>query len=306
MNAFRILIIAIVTFVVLLTGCSTKKQIDVAAYNQEMQQWQAKRAEGLQKEGGWLTLCGLYWLKEGENKFGTDSANTIIFPPERSPKYAGSIFLEKGELRLKTAKGADVKVNDSLVTGMKIQSDGNGKSNPTTMTLGSLTFFVIKRGDQLGVRIKDKENPARVHFKGLEYFPVDTKWRLEAKFEPYNPPKIVPIMNVLNQVNNNTCPGAIAFTLDGNQYRLDALTEGKEFFIIFHDETAGKETYGMGRFLGATLPDSNNTVILDFNKAYNPPCAFTTFATCPIPPKQNYLPIRIEAGEKSYAGAQHH
>jgi uncharacterized protein len=306
MKVIHILILAVVALIISLTGCTQKKQIDIAAYNQEIQQWQAKRAEGLQKEGGWLTLCGLFWLKEGENKFGTDSTNTIIFPPERSPKYAGSIFLENGELRLKSAKGVDVKVNDSLVTDMNIQSDGNGKSNPTMMTLGSLTFYVIKRSDQLGVRIKDKENPARVHFKGLDYFPVDTKWRLEAKFEPYNPPKIIPIMNVLNQVSNDTCPGAIAFDIDGKTYRLDALMEGKEFFIIFHDETAGKETYGMGRFLGAALPDSNNTVLLDFNKAYNPPCAFTTFATCPVPPKQNYLPIQVEAGEKSYAGAQHH
>jgi uncharacterized protein len=305
MKVIRILFAAIIILLVLLTGCSQKKQIDVAAYNQGMQQWQAKRAEGLQKENGWLTLCGLFWLKEGENKFGTDSANAVIFPPDRSPKYAGSIFLEKGELRLKTAKDAGVKANDSLVTEMKIQSDRNGDSNPTMMTLGSLTFYVIERGEKLGIRLKDNQNPSRIHFKGLEYFPVDVKWRLEAKFEPYNPPKIVPITNVLNQVSNDTCNGAIAFDVDGKTYRLDALTEGKEFFIIFHDETAGKETYGMGRFLGADMPDSTNTVILDFNKAYNPPCAFTTFATCPMPPKQNYLPIRIEAGEKRYAGSSH-
>jgi len=305
MKTFQLLIVTLIVLLVSITGCNTKKQIDVTAYTQEIQQWQTKRTQGLQKEGGWLTLCGLFWMKEGENKFGTDSSNTIIFPPERSPKYAGSIFLEKGELRFKTAKGVDVKVNDSLVTAMKIKSDKNGKAEPTMMTLGSLTFYVIERGDQIGVRIKDKENPSRVHFKGLEHFPTDAKWRLEAKFEPYNPPKIIPIVNVLNQVSNDTCPGAIAFDIDGKTYRLNALMEGKEFFIIFHDETAGKETYGMGRFLAAALPDSNNTVILDFNKAYNPPCAFTTFATCPTPPKQNYLPIRIEAGEKKYAGSEH-
>ena len=288
-----------------LSGCSKKNSFEIAAYNKEIEQWQTRRSEGLKKENGWLTLCGLFWLKEGENKMGTDSSNTIIFPAERSPKYAGSIFLEKNGLLLKSAKDVKITVKDSIVSDMKLLSDQSGKGEPTMMKLSSLTFYVIKRGEQLGVRIKDKENPARTNFKGLEFFPIETKWRFEAKFEPYNPPKIIPIVNVLNQVSNDTCPGAIVFNIDGKTYQLDALMEGKEFFIIFHDETAGKETYGMGRFLAADLPDSINKVILDFNKAYNPPCAFTVFATCPTPPKQNYLPFRIEAGEKKYAESHH-
>ncbi|MDI6779627.1 MAG: DUF1684 domain-containing protein [Bacteroidota bacterium] len=173
------------------------------------------------------------------------------------------------------------------------------------MNLGSLTFYVIKRGEQIGVRVKDKDNPARLNFKGLEYFSIDPRWRIDAKFEPYNPPKIIPIVNVLNQVSNDTCPGAIAFEVEGKTYRLDALKEGTELFIIFHDETSGRETYGMGRYHYTDLPDSNNNVVIDFNKAYNPPCAFTVFATCPMPPEQNYLTLRIEAGEKKYAKSEH-
>lgn len=295
----------IVVLSILSSSCSKKIDVDISAYKNEIEQWQIKRAEGLQKENGWLTLCGLFWLKAGENKFGTDSSNTIIFPPGKSPAYAGSIFLTNDELRLKCAKKVIVLCNDSAVSEMKIQSDEIGKASPTIMKLGSLSFHIIKRGEKLGVRVRDKENPSRVNFKGLDYFSIAPNWRFEAKFEPYNPPKIIPIVNVLNQVNDDTCPGAIVFKKDENTYRLDALKDGKELFIIFHDETAGKETYGMGRFMAAPLPNSNNIVIVDFNKAYNPPCAFTEFATCPLPPKQNYLPIRIEAGEKKYSGYKH-
>lgn len=290
---------------IVISGCNKKQGIDVAVYQKDVKQWQTKRAERLTKDDGWLSLAGLFWLKEGENKMGTDSSNVIIFPLDRSPEYAGSIFLKNGELRLKAAKGVEIKVKDSIVSAMKLQSDQSGKAEPTIMNLGSLTFYVIKRAEQFGVRVKDKDNPARLNFKGLEYFPIDSGWRFEAKFEPYNPVKIIPIVNVLNQVSNDTCPGAVVFEMDGKSYRFDALKEDKELFIIFHDETAGKETYGMGRFLYADMPDSNNNVALDFNKAYNPPCAFTVFATCPTPPEQNYLIFRVEAGEKKYSGSEH-
>jgi uncharacterized protein len=290
---------------IIVSGCSKKTEINLVEYKKVVEQWQQKRSENLQKDNGWLTLCGLFWLVEGENKMGTDSSCTIIFPPDRSSKYAGSIFLEKGVLHLKVARGTEIKIKDSLVSRIKITSDQNGKTEPTLMNLGSLTFFIIQRGEMLGVRIRDKENPARLNFKGLEYFPVDLKWKFEAKYEPYNPVKIIPIVNVLNQVSNDTCPGAVVFEMDGRSYRLDALKEDKELFIIFHDETAGNETYGMGRFLYTDMPDSNNNVVLDFNKAYNPPCAFTVFATCPTPPEQNYLNFRLEAGEKKYVGSEH-
>lgn len=301
----KVILIVSVLLPIIITGCSKKHKVDIVVYKKEIEQWQAKRAEGLKKEGGWLSLAGLFWLKEGENKMGTDSSNIIIFPPERTPKYAGSIYLNNSELRLKVAKGVEIKVKDSLVSEMKLQSDQSGKAESTVMNLGSLTFYVIKRGEQFGVRVKDKDNPARLNFKGLEYFSIDPRWRIDAKFEPYNPPKIIPIVNVLNQVSNDTCPGAIAFEVEGKTYRLDALKEGTELFIIFHDETSGKETYGMGRYHYTDLPDSNNNVVIDFNKAYNPPCAFTVFATCPMPPEQNYLTLRIEAGEKKYAESEH-
>jgi uncharacterized protein (DUF1684 family) len=155
--------------------------------------------------------------------------------------------------------------------------------------------------------VKDRLHPARSHFAGLQYFPIDLTKRFNAKFEPYNPPKIIPIANVLGMVDNMTSPGALVFEVDGKTYRLDPVLEkgSKQLFIIFADKTAGKETYGAGRYLYADPPDVNGRVIVDFNKAHNPSCAFTKYATCPLPPRQNRLPFRIEAGEKTYTGGEH-
>ncbi|MBI5214720.1 MAG: DUF1684 domain-containing protein [Ignavibacteriae bacterium] len=295
------------TFVllVLIAGCSSQKtKINPEAYQKEILQWQKERDERLRREDSWLTLIGLFWLKEGENKFGSDSANAIILPEGKAPKYAGSIYLEKGNLRLETIQDLGLKIKDSVVINSTIQSDGEGTTNPTIMNLESLILYVIKRGEQFGVRLKDKESSARVNFKGMEYFPINPKWRIEAKFEPYTPAKLIPISTQIGTVVNDSCPGAIVFDLDGQSYRLDAVIEepgAKELFIMFSDETSGKETYGNGRQLYCDLPDANGNVILDFNKAYNWPCVFTPYATCPIPPRQNHLSMRVEAGEKMYS-----
>ena len=173
------------------------------------------------------------------------------------------------------------------------------------LKLGTLTFHVIKRGERLGVRVKDSASPERTNFRGLEYFPVDERWRVEARFEPHNPPKSIPIVNVLGMEEDTPSPGTLVFDLNGQTYRLDALTEEGEpqFFVIFADQTSGKETYGAGRYLYAGPPDSAGRLLIDFNEAYSPPCAFTKYATCPLPPEQNKLPVRVEAGEK-FAG--HH
>jgi hypothetical protein len=185
-----------------------------------------------------------------------------------------------------------------------LHHDQERDTDPTILKCGTISFYVIKRGDQFGVRIKDKENPARMNFKGMEYFPIDPTWCVEATFEPYNPPKVISIASVIGTVDHDTCRGALRFEIDGRTYRLNPVTEQgseNELFIMFNDATNGKETYGNGRQLYASLPDSNNHVILDFNKAYNWPCVFTVFATCPIPPRENTLPIPITAGEKMYA-----
>ena len=163
----------------------------------------------------------------------------------------------------------------------------------------TLRWFVIKRGERYAIRLRDLESPFLKEFHGIETFIVDSKWKLKAKFVPTAGKKIA-ILDITGQTSQQDSPGVLVFTIAGKEYKLDALTEGEEFFIIFGDKTNKKETYGAGRFVYATKPDAEGYTFLDFNKAYNPPCAFTPYATCPLPPKQNLLPIEIKAGEKNY------
>ncbi|MEK6408241.1 MAG: DUF1684 domain-containing protein [Acidobacteriota bacterium] len=278
---------------------------DEPSYLKQIERWRSERLEEINGNNGWTSLVGLFWLNEGQNKLGSDPSNDIVLPRERAPKFAGSLLLDKGVVRLEATPDAGITNGDKTVRTLVLQSDADGLA--TVLKLGSLTLFVIKRGEKLGLRVKDKQSPARSSFAGLDYFPINSKWRLEARLEPYDPPKIVPIANVLGMVDNMTSPGALVFQVNGKTYRLDPVLEkgSKQLFIIFADKTAGKETYGAGRYLYADPPGEDGKVVVDFNKAHNPPCAFTQFATCPLPPRQNRLPFRIDAGEKKYAGASH-
>jgi uncharacterized protein (DUF1684 family) len=272
-----------------------------AAYSEEVEQWKAKRLASLKGEDGWLSLVGLHWLKDGENKIGSDPSNEVVLPEGKSPRVAGSLFLNGGAVKIEARPDSRITSEGKPVTSLDLISDADGK--PTILKLGTLTFHVIKRGERIGVRVKDTDAPTRTNFRGLEYFPTDERWRVEARFEPHNPPKTIPITNVLGMEEDNPSPGAVVFDLNGQTYRLDTLTEqGEEqFFIIFADATSGHETYGAGRYLYAGPPDSSGKLFIDFNEAYSPPCAFTKYATCPLPPEQNRLPLRVEAGEK-FAG----
>src|ERR1051326_5046166 len=274
-----------------------KAQIDQAAYAQELSQWQEKRWTDLKSETGWLTLVGLFWLKEGRNKFGSDAANDIALPNKQLSAQAGNFNLKNGVVKL-DARQSSFAVDDKPIRSLDLMTDDDAK--PTIVRLGSLSFQIIKRGDKLGVRVKDSQNPDRLNFKNTEFYPADVNWRIDAQFEPYKPPKQMPIINVLNMESAESSPGAIKFTVDGKEYRLDAITEKDEprFFMIIADKTSGKETYPAGRYLYVDPPDASGHVVIDFNKAYSPLCAFTKFATCPLPPKQNRLPFAIPAGEK--------
>lgn len=275
-----------------------KPQIDANAYAKEIDQWRAQRWASLKKEDGYLTLIGLFWLKEGENKFGSDAANDIVLPQAKFGAHSGVLVLKDGVVRIETLLKTGFTVDGKPVSSLELKSDADG--SPTVLNLGSLSFQIIKRGDKFGLRVKDKENPDRLNFHNTEFYPADLKWRIEARFEPYNPPKPVPITNVLGMESGEPSPGAVVFEVDGHSYRLDAITEKDEprFFMIIADKTSGKETYPAGRYLYVDPPGSSGGVVIDFNKAYSPPCAFTKFATCPLPPRQNRLPFPIEAGEK--------
>jgi uncharacterized protein (DUF1684 family) len=300
----------LVTAIGLFAACQKVNQpttaLDAAAHRSEIQKWQRDRLASLTKEDGWLTLAGLYWLSEGENKFGSNGKNAVVLPQGKAPDVAGSLYLERGHVRLVARTGAQITADGKPATTLDLKDD-NDDSGPTILKLGSLLINVIKRGERIGVRVKDTESQTRREFKGLEYYPINEKWRIEARFEPYQPPKTIPITNVLSMTDDETSPGALAFEVDGKTYRIDPILEKGEtdLFVMIADETTGKETYGAGRYLYVKPPDASGKVVIDFNKAYSPPCAFTNFATCPLPPPQNRLPFRIDAGEKKYAGTVH-
>jgi uncharacterized protein len=280
------------------------KAPDRETYRKEIETWRQERNEGLKKEDGWLTLVGLYWLKPGENRFGSDPGNPVILPEGKAPGVAGVLVREGDAVTVRVEPGVTVTADgQEIKPGMPLAADTTGK--PTVLELGSLRFYVIQRGDRLGVRIKDRESAVRANFKGLDNYPIQPEWRVVARFEPYKDKKL-PIANIVGQVTDTPSPGAVVFSREGKTYRLDAIEGSPEggLFLIFGDATNGKQTYGAGRYLD-TDPPKDGEVVVDFNTAYNPPCAFTAFATCPLPPPQNKLPVAIEAGEKKFAGGPH-
>ena len=270
-------------------------------YISEIQQWHQKRIARLKEETGWLNLVGLFWLKEGENNFGSAKDNDIVFPS--GPEHIGSLSLNDSTVTINVLPDVSVLNNGKPVNKMILKDDHTG--DPTILALGSLRWYIIKRTKGYAVRLRDLNAKLLKTFKDIERFPVNVDWRIEAKFVKYDPPKKITIPDIIGTAEVENSPGAVVFTKDNQTYRMDALDAGgNRIWFIFADETSGIETYGAGRFLYTDKPDSNGIVILDFNEAYDPPCVFTRFATCPLPPKDNYLKLRITAGEKMWG--EHH
>lgn len=254
----------------------------VPAFQAEIAEWRRAREAALKADGGWLTVAGLFWLHEGANRVGKDAANDIVLPD--GPAHAGTLELRDGRVSV-TIEGKSREITHDSADVVKI---------------GRLNLFVIKRGEKFAIRLKDPDSQYRREFHGIEYYPANEHYRLTSRF--VSEPKTIPILNILGQTEPSECPGYAVFRLDGKEFRLYPILEepgAKELFYIFRDQTTGKETYPAGRFLYSSLP-KDGKVELDFNKAYNPPCAFTPFATCPLPPKENHLAVRIEAGEKTF------
>jgi uncharacterized protein (DUF1684 family) len=288
---------ALVLAVLLVTGCreepmEERSGSDGKAHRAEIEQWQQKRAERLKAEDGWLSLIGLYWLNEGDNVISLPSAGSPTLKLARS----GAV------VTLEPSAGMTI-AGQPVIGPTALRNDAEPEGS-TVVQMGSVRFQVIKRGEKYGLRVKDAEAQTRTHFQGLDYYDIDPKWRVEARYEPYSPEKKIPITDVTGMTSDNIAPGALVFSVDGQEYRIDpVLEEGTdELFIIFKDATSRDATYQAGRYVYAVKPGADGKTVIDFNKAYNPPCAFTSFATCPLPPPQNRLPIRIEAGEKRYSG----
>ncbi|HLN81111.1 MAG TPA: DUF1684 domain-containing protein [Thermoanaerobaculia bacterium] len=273
---------------------------DASRYRAEIEKWRADRVGRLTADDGWLSVVGLSWLEEGENSLGSAPSNRIVLPAGSAPERLGTVRLASGKAMLTVGPGATVTHDGKPVKTIDLASDADGE--PTVLRHGTLTFYVIRRGDRLGMRVKDSAAAARKSFHGIDGYPIDPTWRLPARFVAYQPKKSIPIPNVLGNVTQEPSPGAVVFSIRGKEYRLDAVEEAGEedLFLIFGDRTNGTETYGAGRFLYAPKPDADGKTVVDFNRAYNPPCAFTAYATCPLPPPQNRLPIAVTAGEKRY------
>ncbi len=295
MKSFSVIFFISILF---LTSCGEKyEQKGSAEYINEIQNWDQKRAKNLKHETGWLNLVGLYWLEEGVNTFGSDKSNNIVFP-SNAPLQMGSFVLNDSIITVKINDDVDVLIDSQLVKEAVLKSDI--EENTTIMNYGSLRWYAIVRdGGKFGIRLRDLQAPLIKNFEGIERFPINEDWRIEAKWIPLDPPKELVIPNIIGTTSEAKAYGRLDFEVDDKTYSLYP-TGQESLFIIFADQTSGVETYGAGRFLYTDGPDSNNVVILDFNKAYNPPCAFTKYATCPLPPRENQLKIRITAGEKNY------
>lgn len=278
---------------------------DTGDFELDQKTWRAWRLERTVIDTGWLTLIGLDWLEEGDNALGSADDARLSLPAEKAPARVGVLRLEDGVVTLLPEEGVGLTANGEPVTGpMRLRADVDG--DPTLLELGPLNFYVLVRGDRVGLRIRDREAKLRLEFPGLEYFDADPAYRLTARFTPNPPGTTVPMVNVLGIVDDVPSPGTLTITLDGTDYTLTALDETGDgrLFVIVGDETNGRETYGAGRYL-YTDPPVDGTTIVDLNRLYNPPCAFTPYSTCQLPPKENKLPLRLETGEKKFAGKTH-
>lgn len=266
-------------------------------YEKTIQAARTDREAKLKADDGWLTVSGLFWLKEGANEFGADSSNDLVITASGAPAKIGTFDLQDGKVTLRVASGVTVTVDDKPVQEYQLQGDAAKK--PEAIRTGDLTFLLLKRGARYGIRLKDKNAASRREFTGLRWYPVKEEYRVTAQFLPHDQPKDVPIINILGDVESYKSPGLLKFKLRGQEFTLEPVNSGEKLFLILRDQTSGKTTYAASRFLYADKP-KDGQVILDFNLAINPPCAFTAYATCPLPPKQNRLNTAIEAGELIY------
>jgi uncharacterized protein (DUF1684 family) len=263
-------------------------------------QWRADRIAALTSESGWLTPIALLPLRDGSNPFGRSTRNPVRLDHAAVPSRAGRFDVKGTTVSFEAAPRSGITLDGAEARRVALRTDASG--TPTILSLGTLRLFVIERAGKLFVRVRDLANPRRTSFAGIDYFPVGADWMVTARFEPYSPPRTVPILNVLGMEVPMISPGAIVFEHDGHTWRLDAIDEDPSaatLSVMFADGTTGRETYGAGRFLDVPRPQ-DGSVQVDFNRAYNPPCAFNDFATCPLPPAQNRIALRVEAGEKKY------
>lgn len=278
----------LIILIVLCASCAAPPDPNYAA---DLQKWRTDRETRLKADNGWLTLVGLFWIEPGVSRIGSDPGSDVPLPASL-PTKLGTLTLQGKEAHFAPAPGVALK---------PVTLHDDETPNYEVVTVGTVSFYLIERGGRFGIRVKDTQSPARTHFAGLDWYAPDPTWVVDAKLTPA--PHKVTFDSEVGVKQEGDSPGYLEFDRAGQHYRVEPVTEDNELFLVIRDATSGKTTYAASRFLYAALPDKSGVTKLDFNKAYNPPCVFTAYATCPLPPQQNRLTSSIEAGEKKYKGA---
>jgi uncharacterized protein (DUF1684 family) len=291
----RNLLFGAIAFV--LVACGTDEPpLDIAAYEAEIVEWREGRFSSLMEPDGYLTLVGLYWLEKDSVRIGSAADNDVQFP-ENAAEHIGLVQMTESGLTLAVEPDVDVRNDGVPVQSILMRADTSG--DPVLLTHGSLAWMAIERDGKYAIRLRDYESPALETFQALEYFPIDPDLRVTGTLHAFDEPKIMNVDTVIEGLGYRPeSRGKIAFEIGGETFELEAYNSGDLLFFVFGDKTSGRETYPAGRFLYSSQPDENGETVLDFNKAYSPPCAFNSFATCPVASPRNRLPVRIEAGEK--------
>ena len=293
---------AILLFIILCAGsCSTTDTAENTEYISDIEHWQQLRVDSLKGHTGYINLAGLFWLNSEVSSIGADSTNTFIFPA-KAASYLGEIIMKNDSLWFIQHEQGLVKLAGDIIsdtTLIFLEDEVN-----LSMSFGALHWYIIKRGTDYGLRLKDYNHPSLESFNHIDNYPIDSKWKVKATWEGYPSPKTVTVHNQVGMELEQQVFGALHFELEGKPYKLEPLgpPEGHDYFILIYDKTSGHETYGSGRYMYMPLANEDGVTYIDFNKAFNPPCVYTEFATCLFPHEANRLPIKIEAGEK-YSGA---
>ncbi len=267
--------------------------------------WQMQRREKLLQPDGWTSLVGLHWIELKAHYVGSSAGSGIRLA--KGPPRLGLVQQQAGRVFLTPEAGAALTLDGKPLRGrVALNTDADPAPSVVGFDDGKGLLTVIERGGRRALRVRHADADGRLQFRGLDYWPADAGWRIEARFEPHSPGRTIEIANIVGIIEPKANPGAVVFERDGGPYRLEAIDQGDGgLFLIFADRTSGHGSYGAGRYLDAPAPDAGGRMVVDFNRAYNPPCAFTAFATCPLPPPENRLDLAVTVGEKEYRGGAH-
>ncbi|HDP95519.1 MAG TPA: DUF1684 domain-containing protein [Candidatus Aminicenantes bacterium] len=297
--------VLVISALLLLAACTNHRSPEEKEFLRSWRDWRARRLQNLKAPDGWLSLAGLFWLTPGAHTMGSAADNDFRITHAPFAERIGTFRLKDGRAGFTPARGVKVTASGQPVN-REIMLEADDKGTPTRLQSGSLEWHLIRRGERIGVRLRDRRHPRIGRLRRIPAFDPDPERRIEAHFVAYSRPLTISVPNVLGTVTAESCPGELRFTVKQKSMRLLPVGTTDQLFVVFGDLTNGESTYGGGRFLSVPPPDDRGRTVLDFNRATNPPCAFSPFATCPLPPAANELDVHITAGEKTIPGFGHH